>query len=87
MPSPTAGQKALALAMVLCYAVGYPWAIAGHSADGWLLVMLGGLLLVVLLFVTVRRLTAVPSAGAEVMPGQPAEHRRDISSGPGPDTG
>jgi hypothetical protein len=47
----------LAVAMVVCYAVGYPVAILGHSPIGWGFVMLGGVLLFLLILVTVRRIT------------------------------
>ena len=46
----------LALASALCYAVGYPVALAADQQWGWLLVTLGGALLAALVVVTVRRI-------------------------------
>jgi hypothetical protein len=55
---PDRNQTILAVAMVLCYAVGYPVAIFGHSPIGWGFVMLGGVFLFLLLLITIRRITA-----------------------------
>ena len=46
----------LGVASALCYALGYPIALIGNSPWGWLLVTLGGVLLVALLVVTIRRI-------------------------------
>jgi hypothetical protein len=43
-------------ATVACYGVGYPLALLGHSAVGWVLVFLGGPCLLALGVLTVRRL-------------------------------
>lgn len=53
---PDRNQTILAVAMVACYAVGYPVAIFGHSPIGWGFVMLGGVFLFVLLLITIRRI-------------------------------
>jgi hypothetical protein len=55
---PDRNQSILAAAMLLCYAVGYPVAIFGHSPIGWGFVMLGGVFLFLLLLITVRRIIA-----------------------------
>lgn len=56
---PRAGEdRALAVLLVLtllCYAIGYPIALAGHSAFGWILVFLGGPLLIAVLVLVIRR--------------------------------
>jgi hypothetical protein len=44
------------VASALCYAVGYPVALAANMQWGWLLVTLGGVLLLWLIFVTIRRI-------------------------------
>jgi hypothetical protein len=54
---PDRDQTALAVAMLVCYAVGYPVALVGHSPIGWGFVMLGGVLLFLLILVTIRRIT------------------------------
>ena len=54
-PAPTRAQKWLVVVTVLCYAVGYPLGIVLDSAFGWVLVSLGGLGLLALGVVTVRR--------------------------------
>jgi hypothetical protein len=46
----------LILATALCYAVGYPVALIGDSNIGWVLVSLGGVLLVALVIVVIRRI-------------------------------
>jgi hypothetical protein len=44
------------VAAALSYAIGYPVALVGGSAFGWVLVSLGGVLLLALGAVTVRRI-------------------------------
>jgi hypothetical protein len=44
----------LAVVTALCYAVGYPVALLGHSNIGWVLVTLGGVLLVALAVLLIR---------------------------------
>lgn len=54
----------LLVTTVACYGTGYPLALWGHSDAGWILVFLGGPLLLVLGVRTVRllhRSTAPPS--------------------------
>ena len=46
----------LLAATVACYGTGYPLALWGHSDAGWVLVFLGGPLLLTLGVLTVRRL-------------------------------
>jgi hypothetical protein len=46
----------LIIATALCYAVGYPIALVGNSNIGWVLVSIGGLLLVALVAVVIRRI-------------------------------
>lgn len=46
----------LLAATVACYATGYPLALWGHSAVGWVLVFLGGPLLLILGALTIRQL-------------------------------
>jgi hypothetical protein len=48
-------QRSLLLATVLCYLLGYPLALTVAPAIGWTLVMIGGLFLLSLGFVTIRR--------------------------------
>ncbi len=55
-PTLTRGQAWLLAVTVLCYAVGYPLGIVLDSAVGWVLVSLGGLGLLALGVVTVRRI-------------------------------
>lgn len=53
----------LLIATVACYGTGYPLALWGHTDVGWVLVFLGGPLLLTLGVLTVRllhRSTAVP---------------------------
>ena len=52
----TRAQVILAAVMLLCYGIGYPVALIGHSAFGWLLVSLGGVFLIALGIITVRRI-------------------------------
>ena len=47
--------KILLVLTALCYALGYPVAIIGHSAAGWVLVFLGGPLLIAVLVLVIRR--------------------------------
>lgn len=53
-PDPT--QWRLIIATALAYAVGYPVALIGGSPIGWVLVMAGGLLLLWLGVVTIKRI-------------------------------
>ncbi|MDQ6934084.1 MAG: hypothetical protein M3130_02110 [Actinomycetota bacterium] len=46
----------LGVVSLLMYAVGYPLAIVGRSAAGWVLVMLGGLFLFAFGVLTIRRI-------------------------------
>ena len=46
----------LIVATALCYAIGYPVALIGNSNIGWVLVSIGGLLLVALIAVVIRRI-------------------------------
>lgn len=48
-------QKLLVIAVVVCYAIGYPVALAVNGAVGWSLVTLGGIFLLALGIVTVRQ--------------------------------
>ncbi len=48
----------LVVATALCYLIGYPLAIAGHSSIGWILVALGGPLLITLGVIVIRRVHA-----------------------------
>jgi hypothetical protein len=50
----------LIAATVLCYAVGYPLALIGHSDIGWIFVFLGGPLLIAVLAVVIRRVHHSP---------------------------
>jgi hypothetical protein len=59
----------LLAATVACYGTGYPLALWGHSAAGWVLVFLGGPLLLTLGVLTVRRLHQ--SAGPRARPERP----------------
>jgi hypothetical protein len=52
----TRTQVALGAATVLAYSVGYPLAIIGNESIGWVLVMIGGLLLLGFGMVTVLRI-------------------------------
>jgi 4-hydroxybenzoate polyprenyltransferase len=49
------GLLALVTATALCYLVGYPLAIVGHSSAGWVLVALGGPLLIALGITVIKR--------------------------------
>ena len=50
------GVRLLLAATALCYLVGYPLALVGHSPVGWVFVTLGGPLLIALGVVAVRHL-------------------------------
>ena len=52
----------LLAATVACYGVGYPLALWAHATAGWVLVFLGGPLLLTLGVLTVRRISADASA-------------------------
>lgn len=56
LPRASPPQKALAIAVVLSYGVGYPVALIIDSSIGWVLVTLGGVFLLALGVVTVRRI-------------------------------
>jgi hypothetical protein len=63
----------LLVATAACYGVGYPVALLGHSNVGWVLVFLGGPLLLALGVLTVRWLhrstqTTSPSRGPREAP-------------------
>ncbi len=49
-------QLVLGAATLLAYAIGYPVAIIGHSGFGWVLVTIGGVLLMVFGGVTIVRI-------------------------------
>ena len=49
-------QIILAGATILAYAIGYPLALIGNNSFGWVLVTLGGVLLLALGVVTIRRI-------------------------------
>ncbi|MFZ0325094.1 MAG: hypothetical protein WAN48_13320 [Actinomycetes bacterium] len=53
---PTRPQVVLGLLTLLAYGVGYPLALIGGSSVGWVLVTLGGLFLLALGVVTIRRI-------------------------------
>ena len=59
---PTRAQALLGVGSAVCYAVGYPLALVADLSWGWLLVMLGGLLLIGLGAVTVARIHRGSSA-------------------------
>jgi hypothetical protein len=61
----------LLAATLACYGTGYPLALWGHSNVGWVLVFLGGPLLLALGALTVRELHRSPA------PPPPAAHRAD----------
>lgn len=52
--------KLLLAGTVLCYALGYPLALIGHSNVGWIFVFLGGPLLIALIAVVIRRVQRSP---------------------------
>jgi len=49
------GLVILLAATALCYLIGYPLALIGHSPIGWIFVTLGGPLLIALGVVVIRR--------------------------------
>ncbi len=49
------GLRFLVIATALCYSIGYPLAIVGHSSVGWVLVALGGPLLIALGIIVIKR--------------------------------
>ena len=49
------GLVILLVATALCYLIGYPLALIGHSPIGWIFVTLGGPLLIALGVVVIRR--------------------------------
>ena len=53
----------LVVLTVLCYAIGYPLALIGHSALGWVFVALGGPLLIATGIVVIRRVHISIDAG------------------------
>jgi hypothetical protein len=55
-PQPTRAQLVTGAAALLCYAVGYPVALVAHSGVGWVFVSVGGVFLLALGVVTVRRI-------------------------------
>jgi hypothetical protein len=48
--------RLLIVATVLCYAIGYPVALIGHSNIGWILVALGGPFLIAVIALVIRRI-------------------------------
>jgi hypothetical protein len=56
VPRPSGAQSALVAATGLCYLVGYPVALFANAALGWTLVTLGGVFLLSLGVVTIRRI-------------------------------
>jgi ABC-type enterobactin transport system permease subunit len=60
MPKPTRAQTRLGIAVLLCYAIGYPVALVVDSPVGWVFVTLGGIFLLLLGIVTVRRIHGTP---------------------------
>jgi hypothetical protein len=77
MTTPNRSDRRLVLvlaATALCYLIGYPLALVGHSAIGWIFVALGGPLLVALLAMVVHRLhlSSTASPGPSRTPTAPA---------------
>lgn len=72
---PAAGSALvwLVAATALCYGIGYPLALIGHSVAGWVLVFLGGPCLIGLGVVVIRRVhrSSRPSAAAEPRDARP----------------
>jgi hypothetical protein len=60
MPDPESPRSRtlwlLLAATLTCYGIGYPVALWGHSAAGWVLVFLGGPLLLTLGVLLIRRI-------------------------------
>jgi hypothetical protein len=48
------GQRIFGAGALMCYAVGYPLALALHTGLGWALVMLGGVFLLCFGVATIR---------------------------------
>ena len=65
-------QRSLLLATVLSYLLGYPLALTVAPAIGWTLVMIGGLFLLSLGFVTIRRIHVDSGGSAEKVPSTPS---------------
>ena len=61
----TRAQVVLAACMLLCYGIGYPLALIGHSPTGWLLVTFGGVFLIALGIITVRRIHRSSESSAD----------------------
>jgi hypothetical protein len=59
---------ALLVATAFCYAIGYPLALVGHSAVGWVFVALGGPLLLALGVMVIRHVHFSTEA-----PGRPTD--------------
>jgi hypothetical protein len=55
LPRATRTQQVLIVAVVLSYLIGYPVALVVDSSIGWVLVTLGGVFLLALGVVTIRR--------------------------------
>lgn len=72
---PTRAQVLLAAATFASYAVGYPVAIVANYAVGWVLVTLGGVFLLLLGGVTLRRITAAPRSEPAQPDAASASHR------------
>ncbi len=71
LPRPNRTQAWLIVLAGLAYAVGYPTAIVAGWVGGWVLVSLGGLLLLALGVVTIRR---VGRTGADDTSGPGGRH-------------
>lgn len=56
LPPPSRTQLWLIVAILLCYGVGYPLALFAGTPMGWILVGVGGIPLIALGVVTIRRL-------------------------------
>jgi hypothetical protein len=55
LPRATRSQQVLIVAVLLSYLIGYPVALMVDSSIGWVLVTLGGVFLMALGVVTIRR--------------------------------
>ncbi len=64
-------QLFLVAAAAACYGAGYPLGLISHLAIGWVLVTLGGILLVALGVVTIRRMTHEPDSAASETTARP----------------
>jgi hypothetical protein len=60
LPKPTRTQARLGVGVLLFYAIGYPVALVANSPVGWVLVTIGGVFLLLLGIVTVRRMHSAP---------------------------